>query len=102
MDPKYVDLQLSVTSPPRLEIDEFIQDNAVTNLFLLALEALMDKKYSLNWWSYYYIAKIHGLPAQAWDNVFSDTKGDSSRGYCSHGSGLFPTWHRVYVAMLEL
>lgn len=42
----------------RMEIDEFIQDNAMTNLYLLAMDAmyknsLTNKDGSANWWSYY-------------------------------------------------
>lgn len=100
MAPEYVNLQSSETASVRLEIDEFIQDNALTNLFLLALDSLM-KDYGENWWSYYNIAGIHGLPAEAWNGVQSGS-GNSRTGYCSHSSGIFPTWHRAYVSMIEV
>ena len=46
----------------RLEIDEFLADNAMTNLFLLALSTMQEnslkvpKTDEMNWWSFYSIA----------------------------------------------
>lgn len=40
---------------PRLEIDEFILDKDVLNLFLLALIQLQDDKYHKEPWSWYQI-----------------------------------------------
>ncbi|KAK4958258.1 hypothetical protein LTR10_004684 [Elasticomyces elasticus] len=86
----------------RLEIDEFIQDNAVTNLFLLALDAmyknsLSNKDGSPNWWSYYSLSGIHGLPRENWAGI----KQDRNSGYCHHGMDTFPTWHRPYMYQFE-
>jgi len=41
---------------------------------------------------------IHGRPFVAWDGV----TGPYQRGYCTHGSILFPIWHRPYLALLEV
>jgi hypothetical protein len=41
---------------PRLEIDEFILDKDVLNLFLLALIRLQDDKYHKEPWSWYQIS----------------------------------------------
>jgi tyrosinase len=48
---------------------------------------------------------IHGLPKSPWDGVEVQTKEPGDRqqsGYCTHGSILFPTWHRPYLAMIEV
>ncbi|KAK3112691.1 hypothetical protein LTR53_010772 [Teratosphaeriaceae sp. CCFEE 6253] len=60
----------------RLEIDEFIQDNAVTNLFLLALNAmykhsLYNDNGSINWWSYYSLG-AHSYTDPAWQKTYLD------------------------------
>lgn len=41
---------------------------------------------------------IHGRPFVAWDGV----NGPFKTGYCTHGSILFPTWHRPYLALFEV
>ncbi|KAK3069337.1 hypothetical protein LTR53_012400 [Teratosphaeriaceae sp. CCFEE 6253] len=90
------------TQAYRLEIDEFIQDSAVTNLFLLALNAmykhsLYNDNGSINWWSYYSLGGIHGLPRESWAGI----KQDRANGYCHHGMDTFPTWHRPYMYQFE-
>lgn len=40
---------------------------------------------------------IHGYPYRSWDGV----NGQFTTGYCSHGSPIFPTWHRPYLALFE-
>ncbi|GKT42783.1 tyrosinase [Colletotrichum spaethianum] len=96
-----------VNKPLRLEIDDLLQDVELANLYFLALEAFMSKKIFESPFSYYEICGIHGQPWRAWDGVtsaeFGSTRGntDPQSGYCSHGSVVFPTWHRVYVAQFE-
>lgn len=93
--------------PLRLEIDDFIQDVELANLYFLALEAFMSRRISDDPFSYYEISGIHGQPWRAWDRVtsanFGPSRGttDPQSGYCSHGSVVFPTWHRVYLAQFE-
>ena len=41
---------------------------------------------------------IHGVPFRAWDGV----TGKNVAAYCPHGSVLFPTWHRPYMALYEV
>lgn len=48
-------------------------------------------------YSFYQIAGIHGLPYTDYDKVPSAESG----GYCTHGSPLFPVWHRVYLQLFE-
>lgn len=43
---------------------------------------------------------IHGRPYVAWDGV-TDPQGNTNVGYCTHGSLLFPMWHRAYIAFWE-
>lgn len=94
----------------RLEIDDFIQDADLTNLYFLALEEFMANKAWQQPFGYYEISGIHGQPTRPWDNVtpsdvpFPQSGGQpsSSAGYCAHGSVLFPVWHRVYLAQFEV
>jgi tyrosinase len=50
--------------------------------------------------SYYKLAGIHGIPHIPWGEPASDEQ-DTDYGYCTHASGLFATWHRPYLALLE-
>lgn len=43
--------------------------------------------------SFYQISGIHGVPFIPWQETTSPTQ-DPNRGYCTHGSALFATWHR--------
>lgn len=74
------------------------KDQRVLDLFLLALERM----YSLNRGnpnSYWEIAGVHGRPYQGWNG--ESATGNRNSGYCTHGSTLFPTWHRPYLAYIE-
>ncbi|KXH59653.1 hypothetical protein CSAL01_11828 [Colletotrichum salicis] len=57
--------------------------------------------------SYYQVAGIHGLPAQSWDNDPSSAQlktkfvDETPNFYCPHGSLIFPTCHRAYLALFE-
>jgi tyrosinase len=51
---------------------------------------------------YFQIAGIHGRPYLPWDGVIGSGVVDPTRGYCTHGSILFPTWHRPYLALFEV
>lgn len=56
--------------------------------------------------SFFSIAGIHGLPSVAWDDAVGQTPFDPNSGqwggYCTHGSVVFPTWHRPYVMLYEV
>lgn len=87
----------------RLEIDEFMADNAMVNLFLLALSALQQDSLQEvdgkpNWLNYYGLAGIHGQPQEAWDDYLNT----ENYGYCNHGLDTFPTWHRPYMMLFEV
>lgn len=63
---------------------------------ICSVEVLFDKEQTeLSSW--FQIAGIHGLPHVSWDNSPGGTE-----GYCQHGNDVFPTWHRPYVALLEV
>ena len=56
--------------------------------------------------SFFQIGGIHGYPYIPWDESTASKKvaEDEDRwgGYCTHGSTLFPTWHRPYIAAYEV
>lgn len=87
----------------RLEIDELLGDNALTNLFILGLaeikkDSIKDPKTNEpNWWSFYSLGAIHGLPKEPWSGYENSTQ----YGYCHHGLNTFPTWHRPYMFQFE-
>ncbi|KAF2839440.1 Di-copper centre-containing protein [Patellaria atrata CBS 101060] len=110
---------------PRLEIDDFCQDYARLNLYLLAMSAIQDPNNDIkDLWSWFQIQGIHGVPWADWGGIgpealYKDIKsrghqvditsidgqdpreGDREVGYCTHGTILFPSWHRGYAAMIE-
>lgn len=87
---------------PRLELRTLQQNADQWNLYLLSLINFqaMNQNSSL---SYYQIAGIHGLPNVPWDGVQGNptAMSEGAVGYCPHSSNLFPTWHRVYLALYE-
>ncbi|KAF2462108.1 hypothetical protein BDY21DRAFT_389512 [Lineolata rhizophorae] len=81
----------------RYEIRTLQRDHPeMWNLFLLGLQRFMavDQDDKL---SYFQIAGIHGAPWVPWDGV----EGEGNLGYCTHGSNIFGTWHRPYLALYE-
>ncbi|KZT32118.1 hypothetical protein SISSUDRAFT_1067183 [Sistotremastrum suecicum HHB10207 ss-3] len=87
--------------PLRQEIDAWSQNpsNATQiNLLILAMARFEDLKVEdkLSFWQ---VAGIHGQPLVPWDE---DTQSQSpGAGYCTHGSILFPLWHRPYILLFE-
>jgi len=93
-------------SQNRLEINDFVKNNKFFSLYIQALQAMStDSQSGLQ--SFFQIAGIHGLPYVVWDDATSNQKPKSAspttewEGYCTHGSVVFPTWHRPYVALYE-
>ncbi|KAI0631517.1 hypothetical protein C8Q77DRAFT_1227481 [Trametes polyzona] len=86
----------------RLEINDFMKNSYQFSLYVQALAQLMRAPQS-SWVSYFQIAGIHGAPYSAWDGAGSGSFKNSQafNGYCTHGTVIFPTWHRPYVALLE-
>lgn len=64
-----------------------------------SVERLFDKKQE-DLVSFFAMGGVHGLPYTAWDNAVGQTT--QKAGYCTHGSNIFPTWHRAYVALFEV
>jgi tyrosinase len=94
--------QQGVIPPPRLEIHDLIKDSRQFSLYVQALAALQADPES-DVVSHYQMAGIHGLPYVEWDGSGGPqpVPGSGWSGYCTHGSVLFPTWHRPYVALYE-
>ena len=53
--------------------------------------------------SHFGVGGIHGLPFEQWQGSGGTTAvPGASGGYCTHGTVIFPTWHRPYVALYEV
>jgi tyrosinase len=89
-------------SATRLEINDLIQNQDQFSLYIQALIALFKTPQS-NQLSHFGVGGIHGLPFVQWEGSggSSPVPGSQWGGYCTHGSVLFPTWHRPYVALYE-
>ncbi|KAJ1300272.1 hypothetical protein OPQ81_005099 [Rhizoctonia solani] len=89
---------------PRLEIRKLVLQKQQFTLFVLAWNEIRKTDYKPAAARYGEQAGIHGMPYQPW---LGDPKGqpkegdDVFRGYCNHGSVLFPTWHRPSLMLLE-
>jgi tyrosinase len=91
----------------RLDIDDLLFKEPDTfNVFLLALRNLKNQNPTEKT-SFFQLAGIHGLPLKLWDNdtggakeMMKDPLSDS--GYCTHANLAFSTWHRPYLALLEV
>lgn len=56
---------------------------------------------ALERWNMLTIPAIHGRPFVPFNNIHA-TPGNQNNGYCMHVSILFPTWHRLYLALYEV
>ena len=82
----------------RLEIRTLLNNVPQWNLYILALRQVQGRPQNMLT-SYYQMSGIHGRPFTTWDGVsFAPGQGG---GYCTHDIGIFPTWHRPYIAMYE-
>jgi tyrosinase len=88
-------------APNRIEIRDFVKIEDQFSLYIQALQ-IMETTPQPNLTSHFQISGIHGLPYVSWDGA-GDNVSDSDQwgGYCTHGSVLFPTWHRPYIALYE-
>jgi len=113
-----------VPAPNRLEINDFVRPDNIEqfSLFVQALSKLsivlyippsllidcrtlvvlynIPQQESL---SYFGISGIHGRPYVQWEGAGGNQPVPEADfgGYCVHGSVLFPTWHRPYLALYE-
>jgi|SRR5712671_1361749 len=111
-------------APNRLEIRDFVRPDNIEqfSLFVQALSKppfvlYLSPSLSINCrtlavlystpqeesLSHFGISGIHGLPYVPWEGAGGSEQLEASAfgGYCTHGSVLFPTWHRPYVALYE-
>jgi len=72
----------------------------VFNMLLLALQGVQSitEDNDLSW---YQVSGIHGYPFVPWQEDPSFVPANSNRGYCTHSSSIFTTWHRPYLVLLE-
>ncbi|KAF8061616.1 tyrosinase [Lyophyllum atratum] len=87
----------------RLEINDFVKNEKFFSLYVQALQAMFSRDNN-DRESFFQLGGIHGLPYVPWDGANGDTPPDSRTqwgGYCTHGTVLFPTWHRPYVMLYE-
>ncbi|KUL89658.1 hypothetical protein ZTR_00412 [Talaromyces verruculosus] len=82
--------------PARRDLRDLQSSGAAFDLYIQALSQFQADDQS-DLVSYYEVAGIHGYPYRSWDGV----NGQFLTGYCSHGSPIFPTWHRPYLALFE-
>ncbi|KAI0032575.1 photo-regulated tyrosinase [Vararia minispora EC-137] len=88
-------------APNRIEINNLVKIEDQFSLYIQALTA-MSKDNQSDLTSFFQIGGIHGLPYIQWDGSGAkEPVAGSWGGYCTHGSVLFPTWHRPYVALFE-
>ncbi|KAF9531510.1 tyrosinase [Crepidotus variabilis] len=90
-------------APNRLEINTFVKNDKFFSLYIQALQAISTTDQA-NVQSFFQIGGIHGLPYVPWNGATGSKPFDPNTtwgGYCTHGSVLFPTWHRPYLMLYE-
>ncbi|KAH9989736.1 tyrosinase [Russula compacta] len=89
-------------APNRLEINDLIANHDQFSLYIQALNVMHSTPQN-DPRSHFGISGIHGLPYERWQGAgdVNPVPGAQFGGYCTHGTVLFPTWHRPYVALYE-
>ncbi|KAI0251651.1 photo-regulated tyrosinase [Lactifluus subvellereus] len=89
-------------APNRIEINDFVKIPNQFSLYIQALTEMFNESQPTST-SHFGIGGIHGLPPVQWEGAggTQPIPGSGWDGYCTHGSVLFPTWHRPYVALYE-
>ena len=72
----------------------------VFNMLLLALRGMQNVTENDDL-SYYQVSGIHGYPYVPWQEDPGFVPATPNRGYCTHSSSIFTTWHRPYLLLLE-
>ncbi|KAF9560844.1 tyrosinase [Agrocybe pediades] len=88
----------------RLEISDFVKDEKFFSLYVQALQRMYTSTTQSDFQSFFQVGGIHGLPNTPWDGAVGSKPWNPNTqwgGYCTHGSVLFPTWHRPYVMLYE-
>jgi tyrosinase len=72
----------------------------VFNMLLLALQGVQNvaENDDVSW---YQVSGIHGYPYVPWQEDPDFVPATPGRGYCTHSSSIFTTWHRPYLLLLE-
>jgi tyrosinase len=86
-------------SSPRLEIRTLQRNADQWNLYLLGMERFQGKSKD-DVLSYYQVAGVHGRPFTTWNKFPAPLLNNA--GFCPHGSTLFGSWHRPYLAIYEV
>ncbi|KUJ20310.1 Di-copper centre-containing protein [Mollisia scopiformis] len=85
--------------PARHNINDLVNNIPQWSLFVQAYNQWQQQPEDF-FDSYYQIAGIHGRPYYSWNNA-PQGPGSPTTGYCTHGSVLFLSWHRPYLALYE-
>jgi tyrosinase len=95
-------IQPGGTAPNRLEINDLVKNTQLFSLYIQALSVMFQTPQS-NQLSHFGLGGIHGLPYTQWEGSGGSepVSGSEWGGYCTHGSVLFPTWHRPYMLAYE-
>ncbi|KAH9950601.1 tyrosinase [Amylocystis lapponica] len=94
---------IQALAPNRLDIRDLVKNENVKqfSLYIQAIEIMFCTEQE-NLISWFQIGGIHGLPHVQWNASGTDKSvSEAWGGYCTHGSVLFPTWHRPYTALFE-
>ena len=93
--------RINGSTPMRPEIRDLEKDFEKFTLFRLGTSMLQytDQSEMLSW---YKISGIHGVPWEPWNGVEAFNASTAQSGFCFHVSVLFPSWHRVYMALYEV
>ncbi|KAI0248614.1 tyrosinase [Lactifluus subvellereus] len=93
---------VGANAPNRIEIYDFVKIKNQFSLYIQALTEMFNESQTTSI-SHFGIGGIHGLPFVQWEGAGGThpIQGSGWGGYCTHGSVLFPTWHRPYVALYE-
>ncbi|KAG8930241.1 hypothetical protein FRC01_003109 [Tulasnella sp. 417] len=87
--------------PPRLEINNLVANEKHFSLYIQALQRMYATPQTQGA-SHFQLGGIHGLPFQPWEGAGArQVPGSRFGGYCTHGTVLFPSWHRPYLAIYE-
>ena len=108
------------TTPLRREIRDVRTDPYSWNLLILALDMMAwtsqddplsyyqisgglvpQRPSCLSFGPVNILAGIHGVPIVPYNGVQAVPGGEKA-GYCTHSGVLFPTWHRPYLALMEV
>ncbi|KAN0127413.1 Common central domain of tyrosinase domain containing protein [Lactarius tabidus] len=95
-------IQQGAAAPNRIEINDFVKNEAAFSLLIQSLNRMFQISQS-NPTSHFSLASMHGFPLTPLQGPGGpqSVKGSQWGGHCTHGSTLFPCWHRVYVCRYE-